>query len=86
MAEEPMQASAVPAPRRRVLKGVRLVFNEGRSNMIGLLRDISETGARVSVENALVIPDEVTLLFQDGSRRDCLVARRELRELGLHFC
>lgn len=81
-----MQADAVPAPRRRVLKGVRLVFNQGRSTMSGLLRDISETGARVSVENSLVIPDEVILLFQDGSRKNCRVARRELRELGLHFC
>lgn len=75
----------MPAPRRRVLKGVRLAFNAGRSTMTGLMRDISDTGARVSVENSLTVPDNLTLLFSDGSRRECRVARRELRELGLHF-
>jgi hypothetical protein len=81
----PMQEDQMPAPRRRVLKGVRLAFNAGRSTMNGLMRDISTTGARVSVENSLTVPDTLTLLFSDGSRRECRVARRELRELGLHF-
>jgi hypothetical protein len=80
-----MHEEQMPAPRRRVLKGVRLAFNAGRSTMNGLLRDISDTGARVSVENSLVIPDSLTLLFSDGTRRECRVARRELQELGLHF-
>jgi PilZ domain len=80
-----MQEDQMPAPRRRVLKGVRLAFNAGRSTMNGLMRDISDTGARVSVENSLTVPDTLTLLFPDGSRRECRVARRELRELGLHF-
>ncbi|MBB4144306.1 MULTISPECIES: PilZ domain-containing protein [Rhizobium] len=80
-----MTQSPEPAPRRRMLKGVRLVFNNGHSVVNGVLRDISDTGARVSVENGLALPDEVKLVLDEGGSHQCLVARRELKELGLRF-
>lgn len=68
-----------------MLKGVRLVFNNGHSVVNGVLRDISDTGARVSVENGLTLPDEVKLVLDEGGSYQCVVARRELNELGLRF-
>ncbi|MCO5732531.1 PilZ domain-containing protein [Rhizobium sp. SSA_523] len=74
-----------PAPRRRMLKSARLVFNGGHSALSCVLRDMSETGARVSLENTMDVPDEVQLLLDDGTRHECLVARRQLKEIGLRF-
>lgn len=74
-----------PAPRRRMLKSARLVFNGGHSALNCVLRDMSETGARVSLENTMDVPDEVQLLLDDGTRHECLVARRQLKEIGLRF-
>ena len=68
-----------------MLKGVRLVFNNGHSVVNGVLRDISDTGARVSVENGFTLPDEVKLVLDEGGSHQCVVARRELKELGLRF-
>lgn len=73
------------AQRRRMLKGVRLVFNNGHSVVNGVLRNISDTGAKVAVENGLALPDRLSLVLDDGGRYECEVARRELKELGLRF-
>ena len=80
-----MTQTPEPAPRRRMLKGVRLVFNNGHSVVNGVLRDLSETGARVTVENTLALPDQVSLVLDEGGSFRCVVARRELKELGLRF-
>ncbi|MFD1747506.1 PilZ domain-containing protein [Rhizobium helianthi] len=68
-----------------MLKGVQLVFNNGCSAINGVLRDVSDTGARVSVENSLALPQSISLVFEDGSKRSCEIARRELKEIGLRF-
>lgn len=80
MSEEP-----APAPRRRMLKGARIVFNHGHSAINVIVRDMSETGARVTIENTLSVPDVLLLVLDDGSQFECEVARRQLTELGLHF-
>lgn len=80
-----MTEAASPAPRRRMLKGVQLVFNNGCCVMSGVLKDMSDTGARVSVENSVSLPQSLALVFDDGSKRMCEIARRELREIGLRF-
>lgn len=48
------------ATRRRVLKGAKLVFNSDRSVIDVIIRDLSETGAR------LRLPDLVTLVPDSG--------------------
>lgn len=80
-----MEESLVPAPRRRVLKGARIVFNNGHSAINVVVRDMSQTGARVTLENTQGVPDAVVLVLDDGSSFNCNVARRQLTELGLHF-
>ena len=80
-----MTETSTPAPRRRMLKGARLAFNHGHSAITCMLRDLSETGARVTTENTLAVPDQVTLVLDDGVAYECDVVRRELKELGLRF-
>ncbi len=72
--------------RRRVLKAGVLVANNGYLTFRCTVRDLSETGARVVVDDAKGIPDHFELLVElDGLRADCTVVRRKGNELGLRF-
>ncbi len=80
-----MDETGTPAHRRRTLKGARLVFNNGHSVINVVVRDISDTGARVVLDNSVDVPDAVVLVFDDGVQFKSQVARRQLTELGLRF-
>jgi hypothetical protein len=49
--------------------------------------DVSQTGARLAIENPNDIPDEFTLLLTGGGtvRRRCRVMRRADKEIGVQF-
>lgn len=49
------------------------------------LRDISDSGARLQVENADNMPDQFTLELPDMEPRSCRVARRSGRNIGVEF-
>ncbi|SIR09091.1 PilZ domain-containing protein [Rhizobium sp. RU20A] len=70
-------------PRQRMLKGVKLVIG-GRSTIDAILRDLSDTGARIRVENTVSLPETFELLHEDG-RRPCRVVRRTINEIGVVF-
>jgi hypothetical protein len=72
------------SPRRRVLKPGRIVFNDNRSVINCTVRNVSETGALLKVENALNIPSEFTLRF-DQSSASCRMVRRSLAEIAVAF-
>jgi hypothetical protein len=71
--------------RKKVLKGGRLSFNGGHSVIDCTVRNLSESGARVMVETAIGIPDEVVLAIHDGASHPCRVVRRKINEIGLLF-
>ncbi len=71
--------------RRRVLKGVKIVFNGGHSTISAVLRDLSDEGARIRVENTVSLPETMDILFDDGHRRPCRIVRRTLNEIGVVF-
>lgn len=51
------------------------------------LSDISETGARIDVEDADAIPDSLVLLLSGNgaARRKCQVVWRKPRQIGVRF-
>ena len=66
------------SPRRRVLKGSIILFNDRHSTLPCTVRDLSATGARVRVESSVTAPDAFILLieldgFEDTSREQCLL-------------
>ena len=72
-------------PRMRVLKGAKIVL--GTSSVLDcVVRDLTNSGARVKIPNAVDLPEEVAITF-DGGRtcRPCRVAWRTLNETGLQF-
>ena len=73
-------------PRRKVLKRVKAVFNANRSVLDCVMRDISAGGARLSCDQAQLLPDSFQLVFMaEREMREVRVAWRKLNELGVAF-
>ncbi|MEZ5997447.1 MAG: PilZ domain-containing protein [Hyphomonas sp.] len=49
--------------RHRVLKGARIVYNDGHSSGEVLIRDLSDTGAKVKLADAWVVPARFDLII-----------------------
>ena len=72
-------------PRSRVLKSAKLVLG-GSSVIDCIVRNLTNVGARVLVQNTITLPDHLHLTFDGGrSNRACKVAWRRLNETGLEF-
>ena len=70
------------APRTRCLRQARCVFHKGFSVLDVTVRNASATGARISGDELICLPDEFELGIHDGygeykMRRVRLVWRRE---------
>lgn len=71
--------------RHRVLKGGHVVFNDGRSTISCIARDMSDIGAKLRFETVIGVPGRFTLVLHDGSRHACVVRWRTANELGVEF-
>jgi hypothetical protein len=72
------------APRRNTLIHAKISF--GRTELACIIRNVSDTGAKIEVAKVAGIPD-VILLHAPGHRpQTCRVAWRALRELGVEYC
>lgn len=73
-AEAPASAEHRVAPRHRVLKSAKIVFDDWTA-MDCAIRDISETGAKIKVSNAAMLPHKFRLLItSDNTIRDVQIA------------
>ncbi len=70
--------------RQRVFKAGKIVLNKGRSVIDCSVRNVSATGAMITVANAATVPEEFELLL-DGKMRACSVAWRRIDRLGVKF-
>lgn len=73
------------AQRHRTLKGGSIVVNNGFSTFDCTIRNLSESGAKLAVTNALGIPEQFELAMHDGRRFACEVAWRTQTEIGVRF-
>ncbi|GLQ10801.1 pilus assembly protein PilZ [Devosia yakushimensis] len=73
------------APRQRVLKGGRIVINDGFSTFQCTVRNLSEAGARLKVASIIGIPDTFDLAMDDGRKHACTVVWRTANEIGVKF-
>jgi hypothetical protein len=72
--------------RRRVLKAGKIVWNNGSSILDSTLRNVSKTGAMLEVLNALTVPYEFELRWNNNAQRQhCIVVRRKLDRLSVQF-
>ena len=73
------------AARRRVFKGGQITFTGRGAAIDCFIRNISDTGARLTVESAVGIPDTFDLMFDQGLIRKCEVVWRQATEIGVRF-
>jgi hypothetical protein len=71
--------------RARVLKNAKLVL--GTSSVVDcIVRNLTNTGARIEVPNTTALPENLVLTFDGGrSMRSCRLVWRTLDETGLEF-
>jgi hypothetical protein len=73
------------APRRRVLKGAFL-SSSPYVDIPGTVRDISESGARIQVQDGFAVPARFQLrIALDGLEAACTVVRRDRNEIAVRF-
>jgi hypothetical protein len=78
------QAEHRTAQRHRTLKAGKIVLHHGSSVIDCTVRNISASGAAISVVNATTVPAEFNLQF-DGENRPCTVTWRRLERMGVRF-
>jgi len=74
------------APRRRVLKGGIVAFNDRHSTLLCTVRDVSDTGARLRMSGSVTAPDTFELIIElDGLEASCEVVRRNGNDIAVRF-
>lgn len=71
--------------RKRTLLGAKIVFNDGRSIFDCLVRNLSDTGAMIQIENPLAAPDSFSLQLSDHRLLACKVRWRKINSMGIEF-
>ena len=71
------------APRQRVLKTGIIEFDGGLIDCA--VRNLSNTGAALSVESLIGIPSDFELVFANLSSRTCRVVWRKQNRVGVTF-
>src|SRR5438094_3914648 len=72
--------------RHRTYKAARIAFQGGRAVITCLVRNLSDKGACLMVDNPIGIPDSFTLVFDSGeaSRASQVIWRKE-KQIGVEF-
>ena len=74
------------APRDKTYKAARIGFQGGRAVITCLVRNLSDTGACLGVDNPIDIPDSFNLVFDSGEpSRMCRVIWRKQKQIGIAF-
>jgi hypothetical protein len=72
-------------PRHLTLKGAYIVFNDRRSTISCVIKNLSDSGAKLQVPSALGIPNTLRQVLTDKTERPCWVVRRTEKEIGVAF-
>lgn len=74
------------APRRNTMIEATIVFDGGRSRVPCIIRNLSESGAKLEVATGVSrIPRTFDLVVAKVRPQACVVVWRTLRELGVQF-
>lgn len=77
----------VSKPRRRVLKGGRILFNERASSIDCTVRGLSDDGAAIDVSSSVGVPKVFELaIMSDHFQRSCRTVARTEKHLEVEFC
>ena len=71
--------------RHRSLKRAQIVFKGHAATIDCTVRNLSDRGASLNVENSIGIPDSFDLVLDHASGRDCRVTWRKVTRIGVAF-
>jgi hypothetical protein len=71
--------------RAKTLKSAKILFNKNQSVIDCFVRDLSETGAKLSVGDIAAVPRIFVLELRDGTRFQCERVRAMGLEIGVRF-
>jgi len=71
--------------RKRTLLGAKIIFNDGHSVYDCLVRNLSDTGAMIQIENPLAAPNTFDLQLSDNRVLACEVRWRKINSMGVQF-
>jgi hypothetical protein len=83
--EAPDAAQRRHTARHKTMISGKLVFNDMASAIDCIVRDLSETGARIKLAAPVQLPPVFILRFNDGHYHRCKVRRRTALEFGVEF-
>jgi hypothetical protein len=73
------------AERHRALKSAQIRFYNANSVIDCTIRNISDTGAKLSVATPIGIPEFFELRQTSQPNRHCRIIRRRANEIGVQF-
>jgi hypothetical protein len=86
MSADKLQVERRQSPRRRVLKGGVVAFNDRFVTLPCTVRDLSDGGARLRIEGSINAPDTFELIIEiDGLEASCEVVSRRGNEVSVRF-
>lgn len=71
--------------RKRTLLGAKIIFNDGHSVYDCLVKNLSDTGAMIQIENPLAAPNTFDLQLSDNRVLACEVRWRKINSMGVQF-
>jgi hypothetical protein len=71
--------------RRRALKSGKIIFNDGQSVMNCVVKNLSESGARLESDSFAGCPRQFTLRLADGPSYACEVKWMRVNAAGVRF-
>jgi hypothetical protein len=71
--------------RAKTLKSAKIIFNKKQSVIDCFVRDLSPTGAKLSLGDLTAVPRTFTLELHDGTRMECERVRTMGKEIGVRF-
>jgi hypothetical protein len=71
--------------RRRTIKGAKILFHDNQAVAECTVRDLSETGARLTFKTLYPLPKQFRLLVNEVGIFDCEIARVSGLEFGVRF-
>jgi hypothetical protein len=73
------------SPRRNTMIEALVIFDAGRRRMPCIIRNLSDTGAKLEVSSVAGVPNTFDLIAPGHRPHACRVAWRSLREMGVEF-
>ncbi len=86
MDQDTVKTQAPRAERMRSLLRARMIFNEGRSTLDCVVRNMSATGARIEISDSIALPEVFDLhIPHKGRKRAARLMWRDNGVIGAEF-